>query len=62
MAKTDDPPAEIVREGWVQRQVQKAEQVRQLRENAAKAGPHDPFALTEKQIEEFSKRDDCEIF
>lgn len=62
VAKTDDPPAEIVREGWVQRQVQKAEQVKQLREYAAKAEPDDPFAMTEKEIEAFSKRENSESF
>ena len=58
MAKPVAPPVEIAEDGWVQRQLQKAEQVKRLREYAAKAGPDDPFALTEKEIDEFSKRED----
>jgi len=57
------PPVEVInRDGWEHRQSEMADQVRRLREYAAKAKPGDPFALTEKQIEEFSKRDDAKIY
>ena len=46
----------------MQRQLQMEEQVKRLRAYAAKAGPDDPFALTEKQIEAFSKREDPIIY
>ncbi len=55
-AKPDEPHVTIAPEGWVQRQLQMEDQVRRLREYAAKADPDDPFALTEKEIEEFAKR------
>ena len=53
----DNPPAMITEDGWVQRQLQMDEQVRSLREYAAKADPDDPFAMTEAEIEAFSKLD-----
>ncbi len=57
-AEPEGPPAVIAGEGWVQRQVQMEDQVKRLREYAAKAGPGDPFALTEKEIEAYAKRDE----
>jgi hypothetical protein len=55
-AKPDEPHVTIAPEGWVQQHLQMEEQVRRLREYAAKADPDDPFALTEQEIEEFAKR------
>jgi len=55
------PSAEVVEDGWVPRQFRKEEQLKRLREYAAKAPPDDPFALTEKEIEALSKLDNLEI-
>ena len=62
MSKSIDPPAEITPEGWVQKEEEKAEILERLRKNAATADPDDPFALTEKEIEELAKRDEIWIF
>lgn len=61
-AQTQDIPAEITGDGWVQRQVQMEEQVKSLRAYAAAADPDDPFALSEKRIEAFSKLDDPVVY
>ena len=47
--------------GWLQRQAENAEQLARLREYAAKAAPDDPFALSEKRLEELAKRQDLII-
>jgi len=57
-----DPPAEVNEEGWFQRQAQMDEQIQRLRDYAARAEPDDPFALTEKEISELSKRDELVIY
>jgi hypothetical protein len=59
---TQDAPATVADDGWLPRQVQKEEQIRSLRENAAKARKDDPFALTQEEIDAFAKRDDAVIF
>lgn len=50
-------PAEITGSGGLQIEIDKMEQIKQLRAYAAKAGPDDPFAMTEEEIVEFSKLD-----
>lgn len=45
----------------MQRREQKEEQVKSLRDYAAKAAPDDPFALTEEEIKEISKVEDIQI-
>lgn len=61
-ARPPDPPAEITDEkSWPQRQADNAEQLQRLRDYAAKAAPDDPFALSEKRIEELAKRQDLII-
>ncbi len=53
-----EPPSEITGGGALQQEMEKMDQVRRLREYANQADPDDPFALTEKEIEEFSLQDD----
>jgi hypothetical protein len=61
-ARPSEPPAEVTGDGWVQRQEQKAELVKRLREYSAKAAPDDPFALTEEQIKAISKHDNPVLY
>lgn len=49
------PPAEVREDSAFQWESDKADLVKSLREYAAQARPGDPFALTEKEIEELSK-------
>jgi hypothetical protein len=55
------PPAAIAEEGWVQRQVRKEEQIKQLRAYAASADPDDPFAMTGERIKALEAGDDFEF-
>jgi hypothetical protein len=55
LAEPDAPSSEITGDSGFQRETEKADQVKRLREYAAKADPGDPFAMTEKEIEAFSK-------
>ena len=48
------PVAEVVEDGLMPQIQRKEEQLQRLREYAATAGTNDPFALTEKEIEELS--------
>lgn len=56
------PLVVITEDSWMARQRRKEAQVQSMRDYAAKAAPDDPFALTEKQIEEFSKLDNPVIY
>ncbi len=60
--KPDTPTVEVVEDSWMQRQLQMAEQIKRMREYAAQASPGDPAAMTEKEIEAFSKRGDPVIY
>ena len=55
------PPGEILGDSWMDRQRQKAELLKGLREYAAGAAPGDPAALTEKEIEALSKLENIEF-
>lgn len=55
-----EPPAipmELTDNGGLQMEIEKMELIEHLRAYAAQAGPDDPFAMTEEDIEEFSKLD-----
>jgi len=55
------PVVGAVENSWMQRRVRKEEQLKSLRDYAARANPDDPFALTEEEIEALSKVDDLLI-
>jgi len=57
LAKPADPPAEVRVDSEYQKEGDKLDLVKRLREYAAKAAPGDPFALTEKEIDALSKLD-----
>lgn len=50
-------PADVPPESAFWRESEKMDTIRKLREQAAKAGPDDPFALSEEAIEALSKRE-----
>jgi hypothetical protein len=52
-----DPPAEVEGTGWLERETRKGELIRSLREYAARAGPDDPFALSEERIKALETQD-----
>jgi hypothetical protein len=55
---SDKPPSTITGDRWLERKDEKEAVLKRLREYSAKAAPDDPFALTEAQIIELSKRED----
>lgn len=57
-----DPPVVVTEDSWMERQRRKEAQVQSMRDYAAKAAPDDPYAMTAKQIEEFSKLEDPVIY
>ena len=58
LAESEGPPSEITPDSAFQRETEKVEQVKRLREYAAKAAPDAPFAMTEQEIEAFSELED----
>lgn len=48
-------------ESWMDKQLKKETLIKDLKDQAARADPNDPFALTEEVIEELSKIDDLAI-
>ena len=55
LAKPEAPPSVITPDSTFQRETDKLDVLKSLREYAAKAHPGDPFAMTGKEIEAFSK-------
>ncbi|MEI7948224.1 MAG: hypothetical protein WCJ02_16095 [bacterium] len=54
-------PSIITSDRWIDRMDEHEKLIKSLREYSAKAAPGDPFALTEKEIIELSKREDVRI-
>lgn len=59
--ETAEPPSVIAEDSWSRRQREREELVSGLRKYAAEAGPDDPFALTEEQIQALAAREDVII-
>jgi len=55
-------PSVITSDRWIDRKDEHDKLIKSLREYSAKAAPGDPFALTEKEIIELSKREDVRIY
>lgn len=55
-------PSIITSDRWIDRKDEHEKLIKSLREYSAKAAPGDPFALTEKEIIELSKREDVRIY
>ena len=51
----------VIPESWMDKQLKKETLIKDLKDQAARADPNDPFALTEEVIEELSKIDDLAI-
>jgi len=51
-----------VEDSFMQRQVQKEELLKSMRNYAAKAAPGDPFALTKEEIDKLSKVDGLLVY
>jgi hypothetical protein len=60
-AATAAPPTVIVEDAWMQRQLKKEEQLKSLRDYAARAGPDDPFVLSEERIKALEAQGDLMI-
>ncbi|NLG00610.1 MAG: hypothetical protein GX565_10725 [Lentisphaerae bacterium] len=62
-AATSAAPRNVVMEdSWMQRHSQKEEMSKSMRDYAARAGPDDPFALSEERIKALEAQDDCVIY
>jgi hypothetical protein len=61
VVKPEAPPSVITPDSAFQRETEKLDVLKSLREYAAKAHPGAPFALTEKELEDLSKRDEIII-
>lgn len=57
-SREPEPPSTVIMgDSSFDREMEKMDQVKRMREYAAHADPDDPFALTEEEIEVFSKLD-----
>jgi hypothetical protein len=57
----DTTPSIITGDRWIDRMDEHEKLIKSLREYSATAEPGDPFALTEEEISELSKREDIRI-
>ncbi len=63
----EDPEPQVLpnantEESWMEKHVHKENLIKGLKEQAARAEPGDPFALSEEEIEKLSKLDTLEIY
>lgn len=56
------PPSADTEPSWMDKHTHKENLIRSLKEQAARAEPDDPFALSKEEIEELSKLDTLEIY